>query len=38
MLLLRENMPVNIAVTAAFVFTVFAMLWRYGRKTEAQTQ
>ena len=35
MLLLKDNMFVNVAVTVLFVFTVFALLYRYGRKTEA---
>ena len=32
MLLLRENMALNIAVTAVFVYGVFALLWLHGRK------
>ena len=38
MLLLRADMFVNIAVTAAFVFTVFAILFRYGKKTAAAAE
>ena len=34
MLLLRAEMMINIALTAAFVFTLFAMIYRYGRKTD----
>lgn len=34
MALLRENMAANIAVTAVFVFTVFLLLYRYGKKIE----
>ena len=37
MLLLRGNMPVNIALTVAFVFTVFTILYRYGRKLETES-
>ena len=33
MLLLRENMALNIAVTAVFVYAVFTLLWLHGRKT-----
>ena len=35
MLLLRENMTLNIALTVVFVFTVFWMIYRYGRKMDA---
>ncbi len=38
MLLLRNNMLVNIALTAVFVFTVFVLLFRYGRKMEASAE
>ena len=34
MLLLRNNMLVNIALTVVFVFAVFTVLYRYGRKME----
>lgn len=34
MLLLRNNMMINIAFTVVFVFTVFTVLYRYGRKME----
>ncbi len=30
--LLRENMALNIAVTAVFVYGVFTLLWLHGRK------
>ena len=32
MFLLRENMTVNIALTVVFVFALFAMVYRYGKK------
>ena len=32
MLLLRTEMKVNIALTVVFVFALFAMIYRYGRK------
>lgn len=32
MMLLRNNMLINIALTVVFVFTVFTVLYRYGRK------
>ena len=34
MLLLRENMMLNIALTVVFVFAVFGMIYRYGRKMD----
>ena len=34
MLLLRTNMMVNIALTVVFVFTVFGMIYRYGKKMD----
>ena len=34
MLLLRTNMMINIALTVAFVFTVFGMIYWYGRKMD----
>lgn len=34
MMLLRNNMLINIALTVVFVFTVFTVLYRYGRKLE----
>ncbi len=34
MLLLRENMMLNIALTVVFVFALFGMIYRYGRKME----
>lgn len=34
MFLFRENMTVNIALTAAFVFAMFAMIYRYGMSVE----
>ena len=36
MLLLRENMLLNIAVTVAFIFLVFALLYRYGKLVDPQ--
>lgn len=34
MFVLRNNMPVNIAVTVIYIFTVFFMAYRYGRLTD----
>ena len=34
MILLRGEMTVNIALTVAFVFAMFALLYRYGRRME----
>ncbi len=34
MLLLRANMPVNIGLTVVFVFSVFGMIYWYGRKID----
>ncbi|MCR4962971.1 MAG: low temperature requirement protein A [Firmicutes bacterium] len=37
MLLLRNNMMVNITFTVVFIFALFAMIYRYGKKVEAAT-
>ena len=34
MVLLRENMAINIALTVAFVFGMFGMIYWYGRRIE----
>ena len=34
MLLLRNEMMINIALTVVFVFTVFSMIYRYGRRID----
>lgn len=34
MILFRENMVINIAVTAVFVFAMFLLLWQYGKNME----
>lgn len=35
MLLFRQNMQVNIALTVVFVFAVFLLLYRFGKRTDA---
>ena len=35
MILLRQNMQVNIALTVVFVFAVFLVVYRFGRKSDA---
>lgn len=34
LLLLRKNMVLNIALSAAFVFAMFIMIWLYGKKVD----
>ena len=38
LMLLRENMMLNIALTVVFVFSVFAMIYRYGGKRDGSVQ
>ena len=38
MLLLRANMMLNIALTVVFVFTMFGIIYRYGRKMDDAIQ